>query len=402
MLAAGKGSIDTRPTLIRMRDVIIVGGGPGGLFAAARLAREGHDVAVVEEHRAIGQPVHCTGVLAHEALGELQLPRGVILNSLSTARFHSPSGYHLSYTTPTTEALVIDRVAFDQQLAGRAAAAGAALISGARVAAIRIDADRAELDTHDGVTMRARAVVLACGASYVFQRRFGLGMPPVHLNSAQLEVPATRTGDVEVYFGSDIAPRGFAWAVPVTRPGGHHVRIGLMCDGDAAAHFRQVLQRLGPSWGVAADACGSPRRRLLPLAPIPRTYANRLLVIGDAAGLVKATTGGGIYYSIVSGDIAAEVLADALRRDTLAEAALATYQHRWRARLMPEFRAQLAMRMLAQRLTDAEIDALFELARTDGIMPIVRRTAEFNRHRKLIIALFKHPPVRRVLFRRLR
>jgi flavin-dependent dehydrogenase len=270
------------------------------------------------------------------------------------------------------------------------------------VAAIRIDADRAELDTHDGVTMRARAVVLACGASYVFQRRFGLGMPPVHLNSAQLEVPATRTGDVEVYFGSDIAPRGFAWAVPVTRPGGHYVRIGLMCDGDAAAHFRQVLQRLGPSWGVAADACGSPRRRLLPLAPIPRTYANRLLVIGDAAGLVKATTGGGIYYSVVSGDIAAEVLADALRRDTLAEAALATYQHRWRARLMPEFRAQLAMRMLAQRLTDAEIDALFELARTDGIMPIVRRTAEFNRHRNLIIALFKHPPVRRVLFRRLR
>jgi flavin-dependent dehydrogenase len=141
---------------------------------------------------------------------------------------------------------------------------------------------------------------------------------------------------------------------------------------------------------------------LLPLAPIPRTYANRLLVIGDAAGLVKATTGGGIYYSVVSGDIAAEVLADALRRDTLAEAALATYQHRWRARLMPEFRAQLAMRRLAQRLTDADIDALFELARTDGIMPIVRRTAEFNRHRKLIIALFKHPPVRRVLFRRLR
>ena len=59
------------------------------------------------------------------------------------------------------------------------------------------------------------------------------------------------------------------------------------------------------------------------------------------------------------------------------------------------------MRMLAQRLTDAEIDALFELARTDGIMPIVRRTAQFNRHRNLIIALFKHPPARRVLFRRL-
>jgi hypothetical protein len=57
--------------------------------------------------------------------------------------------------------------------------------------------------------------------------------------------------------------------------------------------------------------------------------------------------------------------------------------------------------MLANRLADDEIENLFELARTDGIMPIVRRTAKFNRHRDLILSLFKHPPARRVLFRRL-
>jgi digeranylgeranylglycerophospholipid reductase len=384
------------------RDVIIVGGGPGGLIAAACLARDGFDVAVLEEHHEVGAPVHCTGVLAQEAVAELDLPRESILNVLATARFHSPAGRQISYTTPTTEALVIDRALFDRRLAHDAAAAGATIRLSSRAVDVRTSPSHAEVDLDSGETLRARAVILACGANYAFQRRLGLGMPTVHLNSAQLELPAARSGDVELHFGAAMAPRGFAWAVPVTRDERHCVRIGLMCDGDPARSFANVLARLGPAWGIRpSHVTQQPRRRLLPLAPIKRTYTDRLLAVGDAAGLVKPTTGGGIYYSIVSAKIAADVLATGLREDRLEAARLARYQESWREKLMPEFRAQLAMRMLAQRLSDDEIESLFELAQTDGIMPIVRRTAQFNRHRTLIAALFKHPPARRVLFRRL-
>jgi flavin-dependent dehydrogenase len=226
-------------------------------------------------------------------------------------------------------------------------------------------------------------------------------MPAVSLNSAQLEVPAQRGGDVEVYFGSDTAPGGFAWTVPVTRRTGPFVRIGLMCERDAVLFFRQFVNRVGPSWGVPPELVGEPRRRFLPLSALPRTFASRLLVVGDAAGLVKPTTGGGIYYSLVSATLAAETLIPALHDNRLEQEALSVYQQRWRRRLGPEFQTQLALRMLAQRMSDAEIDALFDLALTDGVMPIVRRTARFNRHRNLIVALFKHAPARRVLFRRL-
>jgi digeranylgeranylglycerophospholipid reductase len=383
-----------------MRDVIIVGGGPGGLHAAARLARNGHDVVVLEEHRDFGEPVHCTGVLAVSAIDEVGLSREVALNPLSTATFYSPSGQHISYRPPSTEALVIDRVAFDRELSMAAKAAGAVLERGTRVTAISVDRSHARLQTDQGRVLTARAVVLACGASYAFQRRLGLGMPAVHLNSAQLELAADRDGDVELFFGSALAPRGFAWAVPVTRPSGRRVRIGLMCEGDPAPHFHRVLAKVGPSWGIHAKMAVEPRRRLLPLGPIRKTYGNRVLAIGDAAGLVKPTTGGGIYYSVISAGIASDVLTDALRRDQLGEESLGDYQSCWRRRLAPELRAQLALRMVAQRLTDAEIDHLFDLARTDGIMPIVHRTARFNNHRDLIVALFRHPPARRLLFRR--
>src|SRR6476646_4308440 len=94
-------------------DVVIVGGGFGGLFLASRLASEGFRTLVCEEHSAIGEPVHCTGVLAADSFKEFNLPTGCTLNELTTARFVSPSRIVVEYTTPTSVATVIDRFAFD-------------------------------------------------------------------------------------------------------------------------------------------------------------------------------------------------------------------------------------------------------------------------------------------------
>lgn len=387
-----------------MHDVAIVGGGPGGLYAALQLARRGADVVLFEEHPVPGDPVHCTGVLADEAFAEFDLPRTSILNTLSTATFFGPAGDTIEYTTPSTEAVVIDRLAFDGQLSEAARAAGAILTVNTRVTEITVAPDDVTLTVNGNRRVRARTVILACGANYTLQRRLGLGMPSVHLQSAQLELPSETPGQVEVHFGRDVAPKGFAWAVPVTRPDGIYARVGLMCEGNARAHFGRFLAGVGPRWrigrGGRLDAGAEPRCKVLPLGPLERTYADRVLAVGDAAGLVKATTGGGIYYSLVSARIAAEVLSKALETDTVGEASLSDYETRWRAVLGDEMDAQMQLRRLAHELSDQDIDALFDLARTDGVMPIVRRTAQFNRHRHLIVSLLNHPPARRLLMQR--
>jgi digeranylgeranylglycerophospholipid reductase len=269
---------------------------------------------------------------------------------------------------------------------------------------VAVHPEGARLTLGDGSVHAARVCVLACGANYTLQRRLGLGMPSLFAQSAQSELPVERLRDVEVYFGRGVAPNGFAWAVPVERPSGRFARIGLMCDGDAADPFRRFLARVGERWGVAGpgEAGTSPRRKMLPLAPVARTFADRVVAIGDAAGIVKATTGGGIYYSLVSAAAAAGVLVPALRRDALGARELQRYEAAWRARIGEEIDSQLQLRRVAHRLNDIQMDALFDLARTDGIMPIVRQTARFNQHRALIMALFRHPPARRVLFDRLR
>ena len=382
-----------------MYDGVVIGAGPAGLQVARQLATRGLRVAVLEEHQVVGDPVHCTGVLAREAFDEFSLSTESILNELTTARFFSPSGQDIVYRTRVVEAVVVDRALFDGSLADETVRAGAELIRGARVSRITATADGVTIHVADQPLLHARSCVLACGGRYALHRQLGLGVPSLLLHTAQRELPASTPGDVEVHFGSEVAPRGFAWVVPVQRGGRSFARIGVMAEADAPTYFMRVVDRVAERWGVELPLAGPPRLKILPLSRISRTYGDRFIVVGDAAGLVKPTTGGGIYYSLVSASIGAAVLGAALQEGDLSATRLSEYERRWRARLESELDTQLSFRLLAQRMPDEDIEGLFTLARTDGVMPIVKRTASFNRHRKLIVALLKHAPARQMFFR---
>jgi len=378
-------------------DVLVVGGGPAGLYAAERLARRGVSTIVCEEHATIGDPVHCTGVLATESFDSLGLPREASLNTLTTAQFFSPSGAIVSHVTPIPLATVIDRGVFDRALAERAASAGADVRLGTRVSAVEAGPTTVRALVGDDWVC-ARLLVVACGANYAFQRRVGMGLPRAYLHTAQREMPARRIGEVEMHFGREIAPDGFAWTVPVVRGSQTYVRVGVMTSRDPVGCYSRMVARVAERWGIE-DAQQPPRQKILPLGAIERTYADRTMVVGDAAGLVKPTTGGGIHYSILSAALASDVAVEALAADRLHAESLAVYEHRWREQLGEEFAEQRSLRDLVTRLSDREIETLFELARTDGIMPIVRKTAQFNDHRHLIRALLRHPPARKILLR---
>ena len=377
-------------------DVLVVGGGPAGLIAARDLARAGHGVRVAEEHHAIGVPVHCTGLLGSDAFAELALPRSSVLRVTQAARFHAASGRSVLVESDRIAASIVDRASFDSALAGEAVAAGARIETGVRVASITQTAGRVRVTTADGRTAMARACVLACGANYRFNRSLGLGVPRVFMQSAQLELPFPAVDDVQVFLGHEVAPYGFAWLVPFERGGSPYARIGLMCKTRASVRFGTFASALARDYRYPGEV-PRPRLKVLPLAPVSKTYADRLIAVGDAAGLVKPTTGGGIYYSLLSGQIAAAVLDRGLREDALDESALREYELRWRARLGPEIRAGLAFRRLVSRLNDRAIDAVVELASVDGLVPLLRQTADFNWHRTAVLALLKHAGFRKIL-----
>ena len=380
-----------------MRDVVVVGAGPAGLMAARELARRGHQVTVLEEHTTIGLPAHCTGLLGSDAFDELDIPRDTVLSSARAARFIAPDGTSVLVDADRVNASIVDRVRFDQSLADSGRAAGVEIRTDARVRSIAIDESRVTVTAEGAAPIAARACVLACGASYRFNRELRLGVPRAFVQSAQLELPVAGPDQVEVHLGRARAPRGFAWVVPFERGGSRCQRLGLMADANAGSLFRRFAADMRARFAPDDEAWPEPRLKILPLGPVTKTYAHRVVAVGDAAGLVKPTTGGGIYYGLLSGQFAADALHEALDADDLRESRLRAYDTRWRDRLGAEIRTGLAFRMLASRFTDRAIDSLVELARVDGIVPLLRQTADFNWHRQSALALLRHSQFRRIL-----
>ncbi|HAG07877.1 MAG TPA: hypothetical protein DCL13_06850, partial [Peptococcaceae bacterium] len=288
-------------------DVVVVGGGPVGCHAAAGLARLGHRVLVIEEHPHIGLPARCTGLIGEEAFQRFDLPSEPTQRIVSTVTVFGPRGAAVRYTAPKPLARVVHRPRFDAALAARAQAAGANFKLGCRVTAVEVTPHGCTVALAPGSSLRTRAVVIATGARSPLPAQLGLGQLPRFIFGAQVEMPVEGVEEVEVYLGRTLCPGSFAWVVP-SAPG--YARIGLMAYDRPSTRLAGLLQhdRIRPRLAAAPPP---PTVAPIPQGTLPATTTERVLVVGEAAGQVKTTTGGGVYFGLLAANIPVDVLAAA-------------------------------------------------------------------------------------------
>ena len=381
-----------------MYDVIVIGGGPVGSYVAYKLAGIGHQVMVLERKRRIGETVCCTGIIGQECVSSFAIDDNVILRSVNSAKLFSPSGNLLRLWREEPQACVLDRAAFDIAMANRAQGNGVEYLLDSQVSRIEVEDDRVKIEAihrKAGLNFEARSVVIATGFGSKLAERLGLGNFGDYVIGGQTEVATTGVDEVEVYLGREIAPGFFGWLVP-TSP--RMARVGLLSRHNPELYLRKLLASL-----VAQGKIVSAEAKLsyggIPLKPLSRTYGERLIVVGNAAGQVKPTNGGGIYYGLLCANIAADTLHQALQRDDLSAKSLAKYEREWRRKLGRELKIGYWARKLFERLSDNQIDRIFNIIKVNGIDEALlkARDLSFDWHSQAILTLLGRTVVSKAL-----
>ena len=175
-----------------------------------------------------------------------------------------------------------------------------------------------------------------------------------HMMGYQAEVIVNGLENTEVYLGHDIAPGSFGWLVPLSESRG---LVGLISRHRQNGHMGRFMSALLEQ-GKVKSVIEEPRRWGIPIKPLRRTFGNRVVVVGDAAGLVKPTTGGGIYYALLSGEMAAEAVHRGFRANDLSARGLKRYEAAWKAVFAKELRIGYYGRRLYEALADRHIEYL--------------------------------------------
>ncbi len=362
--------------------VAVVGAGPAGSTAAEAAAACGAEVVLIERKSEIGTPVQCGGFLpeAHE-LQQLmprarlpqtlmELPTRCILHRTRLQRIISPSGKEKEFPVAGR---VLDRRAFDRFLAGRAARAGATVLPATRAS---LACSTLQLSGRFCASMKPQVIIGADGPGSTVSQAIGnaRGEMGICLEYEMVDVDI-REEAAEMYFSARYAPGGYAWIIPLGEDCAN-VGVGVRASYLGGRKLPGLLDGFIREHPVACEMLSrgevlAVMRGLVPIGgPPPAVQKDNLLLAGDAAGHVLATSGGGIPLAVVAGRIAGEVAAGFLQ----GRMSLQDYP----ARLWREFGRELHRSVQIRRMVDLAMksdrlmDALLAALSPDQMKSVMR------------------------------
>lgn len=347
-------------------DVAIIGGGPVGCFTAAHIGG-GRSVVVLEEHSQVGVPEQCAGLIAPRVV-QMANAQDTVLNKIDGAVIHFPGGRDVRLKGNETKAFVVERKHFDECCLDLALRNGANYSTGRSFKTLHRGKEGLRLVLQGNEDVLAEMAVGADGYKSSFGRQAGLPTPDEFVKGIQVDLACTMDDQsaVDVWLGCKIAPGFFAWRIPC----GDMTRLGLCVDEGVPSEHLKLLMKVA---GHEKDRRVRLYSGMIPVAAVNRTSADRILLVGDAAGQVKPISGGGLYPGLTAAKIAGRVATEALDAGDLSGRMLRKYDREWKAVLGRGLDRGHRVRKAFVRMDDRALDMAGKLLDTDDAKRVLSK-----------------------------
>jgi len=277
----------------------IIGAGPAGCYAAYLLAKRGKEVSIYEEHKKVGLPLQCTGIVTQSIQNTLKfdIPKKIILNSIDKVKIFSPNNKFIELKLRNKN-LVIDRTKFDNYIWKKAKEAGAKTHTQHKFLTLKNN----HLFFKNNSTIKKikfnkkDTLIGADGPNSVVSKIINKKINTKYLIGLQARVKLKNKNYVEFFphIGS------FAWIVPENKD---VVRIGVASYKNTKKDFEHLLKlkKIKPINIISKQA------GLIPLYnPKIKIQKNNIYLLGDSATQIKSTTGGGLVHNITAANTLAK------------------------------------------------------------------------------------------------
>ncbi len=359
------------------RRVHVVGAGTSGLIAARELAASGIEVHVYDQKKRIGYPPMASGIVSIKGMDGLRVNyRKAITNTLYGADVHiGKSVMHIMARAP--QAYVLDREQLNLACYDQAVDAGAEVLTGTRVYGKELD------EMHEN-----GIIVGADGAVSGVAKHFGMGSVSRQTLTYKMEfeVEAAERKKVDLFFESAVAPKFFAWLCPNSRD---VIEAGIGIDsryGNSKAAFGKFLKIK-----EVAEALDRGKRREGYASIIPMQKAGRIvdaqkevLLVGDAAGQVKPTTGGGIVF----GGGAALLAAKAIEKHISSGTSLDEYERLFERSFGTDMRLHRLITKLYSSLDSRKLEIVMRTMKMLGTEGFLSAYGDMDRPSLILKRLF--------------
>jgi len=367
-------------------DVCIIGGSVAGNYLCYLLSKTNLKIAVIEEHEEIGLPFQCAGIVSQKLHTLIDLPEQIVLNRVSIAKLVSPSGTSIKLSG-NEKPFIIDRIALDRlfyektrNLQNNTYYLGESFKS---IQRIKDGHNKILLVETSKRKLKARILIGCDGPLSSVGKTVGIRNKIIY--ASQIQVKGRFNQKEAVMYFDPKWKELFGWIVP---KGNNVFRIGLATSKNIAQKFKLFTKALKIDPSQKIDQQGG----IIPYGMMNKVAFNNILLLGDAACQVKATTGGGIIMLLTSAKYAANCIIKCFKNNKFSKKFIKrNYERPCASTVGKQLKIHYIIRSMLENFTEKDYDKFFQIIKDTKVEDLISIYGDMDFPRELILKLMKNP-----------